>query len=77
MLRHNHIMWHPKDPDEQELLYNIDPEYEINTDEETQRKELIQQLLMRREVLDAKEKKKNANTNTGQTVPDNTKSSEN
>ena len=71
MLRHNHVTWHPKDPDEQELLYNTDPEYEWYMDEEMQRKELIQQLLMRREVLDRKEAQKNADRDTGQAVSDN------
>ena len=71
MLRHNHVMWHPKDPDEQELLYNTDPEYEYYTDEDTRRKELIQQLLMRREVLDKKEAQKYEDRDTGQAVPDN------
>lgn len=71
MLRHNHVMWHPKDPDEQELLYNYDPEYEYYTDEETQRKELIQKLLMFREAREKKEAQKNADRDTGQAVSDN------
>lgn len=71
MIRGGFIRWAPKDPDEQEFLYSYDPEYELNTDDDTLEKEKIQ-----RAIMLTPRSSNNANTDTGQTVPNNTKSSE-
>ena len=71
MIRCGLIRWAPKDPDEQEFLYSYDPEYEWNTDEDTIEKEKIQIAIMR-----SGRSSNNAVNDTGQTVQNNTESSE-
>lgn len=61
------VRWNPKDPDEQEFLYSYDPEYELNTDDETIEKEKIQAIIWRTN---------NGSKNTGKTSGDNEEGSE-